>query len=618
MNAPAYSQFMAAVQMLSRSFSMFRRFGSLEDIVLSLLLAAMIVLPLTEIILRKTMSVGIEGVTDIVQHLTLAISALGGAVAARESRLLSLSTTSLLQGKTKQFATAFSASCASAVVLILTIASIRFVQIEKDAGQMLAYDFPLWVAQLVLPVGFCLIAYRLLKHAADHLALRALATLIAGAVVAAAIYAPLEPESVVPPALCVLFLATILGAPIFAALGGAAAILLWGIGVPIASITVDHYSLVANPSLPTIPMFTLAGYLLAESGAPRRLVDVFHAVFGQLRGGVAIVTVLACTFFTCFTGASGVTILALGGLVMPMLLSSGYREKSALGLVTSAGSAGVILLPALPLILYSIVAKVSMESMFLGGVLPALLIVGLIAWWCVGQEPRTRPNAEPFAWRKARAAIWAAKWELILPAVPIVSLFSGLATPVEAAAVTALYAFLVVTVVHRDLDMRRDVPRVFSECGLLVGGILLILGVALGLTNYLVDAEIPDQLIALVTSTIEQRWVFLLALNGFLLFIGCIMDIFSAIVIVAPLIVPMGLAFGIDPVHLGIIFLANLELGYLTPPVGMNLFFSAYRFDKSIAEICRSVVRPFAVLCIGVLFITYLPGLSTFLPQLLR
>jgi tripartite ATP-independent transporter DctM subunit len=363
-------------------------------------------------------------------------------------------------------------------------------------------------------------------------------------------------------------------------------------------------------------MFTLAGYLLAESQAPKRLIVLFHALIGRLRGGAALISVLACTFFTSFTGASGVTILALGGLVMPLLLGSGYRQRPALGLVTAAGLPGVLLMPALPLILYAIVARVSLTEMFLGGLLPAALMLAIVAAWGVSQEQRREPEEDPpeFDWRQVGAALDGAKWELSLPVVAVLALTSGLATPVEAAAVTALYAFVITTLIRRDLGIVRDVPRVVAECGLMIGGILLVLGVALSLTNYLVDAQIPDILVAFVTQTIEHRWMFLLALNLLLLAAGFIMDIYTAIVVLVPLIVPLGQAFGISPVHLGIIFLANLELGYLTPPVGMNLFFASYRFDKSIAEVFRAIIPLFVALSVGVLAITYIPWLSTGLP----
>ncbi len=409
-----------------------------------------------------------------------------------------------------------------------------------------------------------------------------------------------------------------LGAPLFAVLGGMALLLMWGSGVPIASIAVNHYALAGNPTLPAIPLFTLAGYFLAESGSPKRAIELFDALFGRYRGGAAVATVLVCTFFTSFTGASGVAILAIGGLAMPLLLSAGYAERPALGLVTGGGLPGVLLFPALPLLLYAIVARTSIESMFVGGFLPTVLMLGIAITWGVRQAPRRSGPARSFDRGRAVRALWSAKWDLSLPIIPLGILLGGLATPVEAAAATALWAFIIAAVIHRDIGPLRDAPRIMTECGLLVGGILMILGVSLGFTNYMVDAQIPDRAVEWVTQHIRSPWVFLLALNGFLLLVGSVMDIFSAIVVVTPLIVPIGLAFGIHPVHLGMIFLANLELGYLTPPIGLNLFFSSYRFGRPILEVCRSVLPLFLALSLGVLAISYVPWLSTGLLSLAK
>jgi tripartite ATP-independent transporter DctM subunit len=378
-------------------------------------------------------------------------------------------------------------------------------------------------------------------------------------------------------------------------------------------VPLEHYQQVINPSLPAIPLFTLAGYFLAEGGASRRLIRLFQALVGQFRGGPAIAAVLVCAFFTSFTGASGVTILALGGLLMPVLLAARYSEKNALGLLTGAGSLGLLWPPCLPMILYAVIASRNIREMFLGGVLPGTLMVLMAAAWGIWQSPKDASARRHFSWAEARQALWAAKWELLLPAVAFSALFGGFATPVEAAAVTALYAFVVETFVYRDLKMYRDVPRVMAECGLLIGGVLLILGVALGFTSYLITAQVPDRAVEWATQSIHSPWAFLLVLNVFLLIVGCLMDIYSAIVVVVPLITGIGAAFGIDPVHLGIVFLANLELGYLTPPVGMNLFLSSYRFGKPMPEVVRSVVPLLIVLLIGVLLITYIPALSTFL-----
>ena len=587
-----------------------------ENAALAAVFALTVALPLAEIALRATLRVGIEGVAALVQHLTLALGMMGAAVAAREERLLSLATGAMFAGRAAAAARFAAGTLAAAVAALLAFAAAEFVAIERAAGVTLTYRIPVWLAELPLPLGFAVISARLAWHAAPGLPGRLAAAALAAVVVVLLRTADIDPGVALLPALALLAAGAVLGAPIFAVLGGSALFLLLAQGVPAAAAAVNHYSLVVNPSLPAIPMFTLAGYLLAEARAPARLVEVFDALFGRYRGGAAVVTVLACTFFTCFTGASGVTILALGGLVMPLLARAGYAPKPALGLVTAAGLPGVLLMPALPLILYAIVARVSIEDMFLGGALPALLMIGIVVAWGVSRQPRARGPRAAFDARRARRAIAAAKWELLLPAVPIGALGSGLATPVEAAALTAAYAFVITSFVHRDLHLARDLPRVVAECGLMVGGILLILGVALGLTNYLVDAQLPGRLVEWVTQTIDSRIVFLLALNALLLLAGCVMDVFTAIVVLAPLVTPIGLAYGVHPVHLGIVFLANLELGYLTPPVGMNLFFASYRFGKPVAEVFRAVAPLFIALAAGLLAITYLPWLSTLLPAL--
>jgi len=587
-----------------------------ENAVLALLIALMVALPLAEIVLRAIFGMGIRGVAALVQHLTLAVGMLGAAVAAREEHLLTLGTSTMLTGRVAQAARFAAGVLGAAVAGLLALAAADFVAIERASGITLTYGIPGWWAELPLPVGFALVGIRLAWYAAPAAGGRLMAIALAVAIVGLLRSSAIDPGTALAPALVVLVGGAVIGLPIFAVLGGAALFLLLAQGVPAAAVAVNHYSLVENPSLPAIPMFTLAGYLLAEARSPARLVDVFDALFGRYRGGAAVATVLACTFFTCFTGASGVTILALGGLVMPLLARAGYAPRSSLGLVTAAGLPGVLLMPALPLILYAIVARVSIEDMFLGGALPALLMVGILVAWGIARAPRAQGPRPAFDARRARAVIWAAKWELALPVVPLGALASGLATPVEAAALTAAYAFFVTTVAHRDLRVGRDLPRVMAQCGLMVGSILLVLGVALALTNFLVDAQVPGRLVQWVKDSIDNRFVFLLALNGLLLLAGCVMDVFTAIVLLAPLVTPVGLAYGVHPVHLGIVFLANLELGYLTPPVGMNLFFASHRFDRPVSEVFRAVAPLLLALAAGLLAITYVPWLSTFLPAL--
>lgn len=588
-----------------------------ENGAISILLAAMMVLPLAEIVLRAVFHQGISGSTTIVQNFTLLVGMLGGAIAARETRLLSLSTlTNLLPGKWKTAAMIFSQGFAAAITIFLCVAGIQFVQSERMANDILAYHVPTWILELALPVGFGAIAWRLIRHGNTTWVRRLLTLAVAGGLVALALFIPVEPAKMVWPACVVLLMATLLGSPVFATLGGLALIFFWGADLPIASLPVDHYRLVTNPTLPTIPLFTLAGYLLAEGGASKRLVRVFMALAGHLRGGPAIVTCFVCAFFTTFTGASGVTILALGGLLMPVLLAARYKDRHALGLLTSAGALGMLFPPCLPLILYAIIAKsITIQQIFLGGIVPGLLMLGANAGLGIWLGPKADKAKTPFSWREARQAVWAAKWELLIPVVAFWGLLGGFATPVEASALTALYAFIVETWVYRDLKIFKDVPRVMTECGLLVGGVLLILGVALGFTNYLVDAQVPARAVEWATHSIHSPWMFLLMLNLFLLVVGCLMDIYSAIVVVVPLMVPLGVAFGIHPVHLGIIFLTNLELGFLTPPVGMNLFLSSYRFNKPLSEVYRAVLPMLAVNLIVVLIVTYVPALTTTLPR---
>ena len=596
-----------------------------ENLLIVIALAAMMLLPVAEIILRSIFSTGISGSSAIVQHLTLIVGMLGGAIAAREGRLLALSPAqTLLKGRAKEAARIFSSGFAAAVCAFLCSSSYEYVVSgTRPLGKILVYGVPVWTVQLILPIGFGVVALRLVWHASDKWSRRLITLAFAAALAAFAAWAPIEPDRLMVLALVGLGVATLLGAPVFTALGGAALILFWGHDLPVQAVPLKHYSLTTNDMLPSIPIFTLAGYFLAEGNASKRLVRVFQALVGQFRGGPAIVTALVCAFFTSFTGASGVTILALGGVLMPVLLAARYSERNALGLLTGVGSLGMLFPPCLPLILYAIVANhsahanLTIKQMFLGGIGPGILLVIVTAWWGVRQGPKDATARGRFNWDEARTALWAAKWEMLIPVVALASLFL-VSTTVEAAAVTATYTFLVATVIQRDLHIVRDLPRVVTECGLLVGGVLLILGVALGFTHYLVDAQIPFRAVEWATGAIKSKWLFLLGLNIVLLFVGGLVEIYAAIVVVVPLLVPLGVAFGLDPIHLGIIFLANMELGFLAPPVGLNLLLSSYRFNKPMTEVMRAVLPMLFFLLIGVLLITYFPPLTTFLPGLFK
>ncbi len=589
-----------------------------EDHVVAAALAAMVLLPLSEVVLRTFFHTGLFNTGTFVQHLTLAVGMAGGALAARDGRLLALSTVTWLRGAWLARARWFSFTCAAAIAAALALAGAQFVSAEREGAQIFALHVPLWVVQCILPVGFGVICLRLLYQAAPGWPARIGALVVAAALLALGTWPPLAPATLMYAGLGVLLIATVLGAPIFAMIGGLGLLLFWGADVPIASMSVEHYRLTVNPALPSIPLFTLAGYLMAEGGASRRLLRVFSAVFGSVIGGPAIAVVLICAFFTAFTGGSGVTILALGGLLMPILLGAKFSERDALGLVTGAGSLGILLPPCLPVILYAIIARVDIREMFLGGFLPGILLIGMTAAWGIWSGRRNPAPRPPFDGAEALRAVWAAKWELLLPVVSLAALFGGWATPVEAAALTAAYAFIVEVLIHRDLHLWRDVPRVAAEAGLLIGGILLILGVALGLTNYLIDAQVPDHLAAWSEAHVHSRWLFLLGLNFVLIGIGSLVEIYAAIIVAAPLLVPIGLQLGINPIHLGVLFLANMELGFLAPPIGLNLLLASYRLKKPVSEVTRATFPLLVVMFLGVLLITYFEPLTTWLPQLLH
>jgi C4-dicarboxylate transporter DctM subunit len=414
----------------------------------------------------------------------------------------------------------------------------------------------------------------------------------------------------------ILLLLALLGAPLFALIATAAAIGFHAAGYDLTAVAVEFHRLANMPGLVAIPLFTLAGYLLGESGAPRRLVRLSNALLGSLPGGLAIVALVACALFTAFTGASGVTIVALGGLLYPALRQAGYGERFTLGLLTSGGSLGLLFAPSLPLILYGFVAgqlgttpPVTVEALFLAGILPGLLMIAMLAMYAMWHGRVLQVPRQSFAWRELGAALRDAAWEIPLPLVVLGGIYSGRLAASEAAAVTALYVLVVTVLVRREIAWTR-LPRIMADSMRLVGAILLILGVALALSNWLIDQDVPTRLFGFIQRHIEDPLTFLLALNLFLLAVGMLLDVFSAVVILVPLLVPIALGYGIHPVHLGILMLANLQLGYFTPPVGMNLFIASYRFGKPILELVRACVPFFLVLGLAVALITYWPALS--------
>ena len=412
-----------------------------------------------------------------------------------------------------------------------------------------------------------------------------------------------------------LFLLALLGAPLFAIIAAGALLGYQRAEIDLAALAVEVFRLAEMPVLLAIPLFTLAGSLLGESGAPRRLVNLTRALFGWLPGSLAAVALVACAFFTAFTGASGVTIVALGALLYPALQQAGYDEHFTLGLITTSGSLGLLFAPSLPLILYGIVAQqtevgrgVGIDQLFVAGLLPGLLMLVLLLGYAFWHSRRLPREGKTAAVGPGRALVDAA-WELPLPFIVLGGIYSGYFAVSEAAAVTALYVLVVEVVIRREITLPQ-LPGIVRQAMVMVGGILIILGVSLASTNVLIDAGVPERLFDWVQAHVSSRLTFLLWLNLFLLLLGCLLDIFSALVLVVPLILPVAVGFNVDPLHLGIIFLANMQIGYLTPPVGLNLFIASYRFDQPILTLYRATLPFLLLLLFCVLLITYWPWLS--------
>ncbi len=416
----------------------------------------------------------------------------------------------------------------------------------------------------------------------------------------------------------VFIILALLGTPLFVVIGGLALILylLADIG-ELAGIVNEMYTLATNPVLLTIPLFTFAGYLMAESKTPQRLVNLSRALFAPLPGGLAIVSLIACAFFTAFTGASGVTIIALGGLLYPVLIKEKYNEKFTLGLLTTSGSLGLLFPPSLAIIIYGLVAGVSINQLFVAGILPGILLIVILSVYSVKKGGSRKLDRASWEWPKVKRALYDARWELPIPFVVLVGIYSGKLTVIDAAATTAFYVLLVEVLAYKDISLKK-LPNVIKESMLLVGGIFIIICSAKALTYYLVDQDVPQDMLEWMQSFIKSKYTFLIMLNIFLIIVGCLMDIFSAILVVVPLIVPIAIGYDISPIHLGIIFLTNLEIGYSTPPVGLNLFISSFRFKKPVMSLYKASLPFLVLLLAALLIITYFPPLSLFLVDLFK
>ena len=414
----------------------------------------------------------------------------------------------------------------------------------------------------------------------------------------------------------ILLLIALLGAPLFAVIGASALIGFASEDIDLQVMAIEIYRLAETPVLIAIPLFTFAGYLLGESRAPHRLVTVSNALLSWLPGGLAIVALISCALFTAFTGASGVTIVALGALFYPALKEAGYGDRFNLGLITSSGSLGLLFAPALPLILYGVVAQqlgleqpISIDDLFRAGIFPGLLMLTLLALWSMWQKREPLQPPPKLSRAEILHALRESAWEIPLPFVVLGGIYSGYFAISEAAAITALYVLIVEVFIQREIPIT-NLPRIIREAMVMVGGILIILALSLALTNYLIDTEVPMRLFDTISHYIDSKWTFLMVLNVFLLLLGMMLDIFSALVIIVPIILPIAISYGIHPAHLGIVFLANMQIGYFTPPVGMNLFIASYRFERPVMELYRATLPFFFILLVAVLIITYWPALS--------
>ena len=598
--------------MIIKAFKLLSSFYLKFEILLTILiLSGMVLLPFIETITRLLNISNIPASQVLVQHFTLWIAFLGAILAARENSLLALTRTPLFGKSSTSTIGEFIGKITTFLVLVsLAFGSIELLKIEIIDSINIAPMIPRWFAQLIMPLGFSIMAILIFIKSYKQLSYKFL-FFILFLVLSNSFFTEIIAENFPIRVLgtLIILIALINGAPIFIGLGGFAVLFFWYDFTPIAAIPAEAYRIVVSPTLPTIPLFTFAGYILAESNTSERLVKVFREVFGWIPGGTPVVIVFLCGFFSALTGGSGVTILALGGLLVPLLIKEGYSKSFSIGLITVSGAIGLLFPPSLPVIIYGVTAGISIKSIFLAGLIPGLLLIFLISSWAIYQGKSQKIVRREFNLKRSLAICWQTKEELILPLLILFGIFGGYSTLVETASITVLYILFIEVIVLKDLKLS-DIPKIIKECSSLIGGVLIILGVAMGLTSYLIDAQIPIMLLEKAVGLIQSKFLFLLLLNIFLLFVGCMMDIFSAIIVIVPLVAPLGLHFGVDPVHLAIIIIANLELGFLTPPVGMNLFLAAYRFKEDMPTIYRSTLPFFAVKFIVVMLITYVPFLT--------
>jgi len=601
----------------------------IEDIIAGIFLLMLAIVPISEIVVRRVSGSGFIWSNGFLTHVVVWISWLGGIIASRENVHLSLSSG---PEPTKAFWKAIDTAKAVAIIAInmaFAIASAAFLVWGFGPRDEIS-GVPIRLILIILPIGYFSMSLRALWRPRKKPSAFLWLGLLVGVVFAwASVVSLIEAASSdIPeflyksqdlywaffrwarwPLIILIILLAIRGLPIYILLGGTALLLFAGNRSPLAVLPNEAYNLLTGNIIPAIPLFTFAGFLLSQGSAGKRLVRFFQATLGWLPGGLAVVTVVACAYFTTFTGASGVTILALGGLLSSVLVESRqYGRDFSRGLITSSGSVGLLFPPALPIIMYGVVAQVSIRDMFLGGLLPGTLLVLVLSGMGMARAFGYKKERVPFVFSNCISSLKMAIGDLLLPVVLLVSYFTGITTVVETAALAVVYS-LILTLVAGELTLelilkvlRRGVP--------VIGGVLVILAMAKGLSYFIIDAQVPTMLTAFFRENVSSRFVFLILLNLALLLTGTLMDIYSAILVMAPLIIPLGTLYNVHPVQLGIIFLANLQLGYLTPPVGMNLFLASYTFEEPMMRIYRQVLPFFIVLLIAVLLITYVPWFS--------
>jgi len=588
--------------------------------------------PFFEVIARKFFKTSVPNSYAYTHHLVLVLTFIGGMITSRQKKHLSLSLAMNIEEPNKTRIHIGIMILASMMTTAFFWSALSFTFTGFDPTKKIGI-FPIWLIGLVMVIGYAVMAIRFITEipkkgwlrliAATGLLLGTLVALEPIAKIIATFFEEFPPflDSLIDfttwlngiialPVIILLIIGAVFGAPLFVVLGGIAFMLFARVGGALEVIPDEAYSMLTSHSIPAIPLFTVAGFLLSESKAGERLVRFFKAVFAWFPGGLAIMAILVCAFFTTFTGASGVTILALGALLSFVLINGKYNRRFSLGLLTASGSVGLLFPPSLPIIIYGVIAGVSIKDMFIGGIIPGFVMVAALVIFCIIYASKHKTERQPFNLKEAFSSIGGAVGEILLPIVIVLAYFGGLTTLEESAALAVVYALVVEVFIHRDLKLR-DLPGVIAKCIPIIGGVLMILSLAKGLSYYIVDAEVPMRLTEWVQASISSKYVFLLLLNIGLLITGCLMDIFSAIMVVVPLIIPLGSIFGIHPVHLGIIFLANMELGYMTPPVGLNLFLASYRFNEPMGKLYKDVFPFFLIQLAAVLLITYLPFLTT-------